>query len=926
MKSSTEFDLVDVERTKQELQATRRELARALESHRVEVARRDSEITSLRSTNDSLQASVDNLTVQRNKESRQRTDQSKQIEELRMENMKLRRDIAAALDTRSSHLRVPQVSFDQYRELVGVLDVYQALLGGGNIEQSMLGSGGASLGAAQVALVAQAKTRIERMESAPFALATSASAAQQQLSPQQFSNSAFMDPVTNTTSLRGNGGVGSSSPTSSPQQSSAMKDRSLIAPLNGAFLPSAANVPSSTTTRTNATKDGKLVSIKTEMPRNGDEPPESHISIQNTTSDQYIVEYTFSSNSNVEAVGDTIVDGRTYRLNLYPHETKPFVCGMISGYKMSCRFGPPDEGYVPSTSLTDADLLPLVNRVRTVWRRSPAGTDVAEIAALCRTEGTPFIDIDFPPVSAAMVRSFELMQDEAPPIVLWFPPEKWLPKDTPAELCRSAVNPTALATNSDCDNGWLVSGMAALAEDPNMVGQIFSPTLASDEQMGLYSVWINKHGLWNIVTVDNFLPCRELSSLTGNSMSTASGSQNDANHRAGSSRHRAGHQGKSGSAIKYQLFGARAKSEQQDIWPAILEKVFAKSHGSYYSLRHGDVLEALQDLTGFPVEKFDWTRDRDTSVFPAIHKALSTHISHAHSTEATQGSSNIVMLATTTSAVSDSKVIRSVGLEPNGAFRVLAAVAVDQFRLILIRVSLKYEGHAWTGNWSEASEMWRRYPNAQKACQAAAANIEDLDSCIWMEWRDVARYFGGCGVCYCRPRWLDVRIGNRFQKNKPACMVQVHVGGGGTRMFVGIHQKDRRGLPNTDPDHLYGAFLLTVVAAGSTPGTWEILAQSHGGTFWRGRDAFLDVSFPPSQQPYYIIPRRYSAEGVKDTVLSLHVEHREVVTLALFETTDEVLQSLRYTPLNKFNPTADAMPISRVDCQIDREPATQLGW
>ncbi|CUG94368.1 calpain-like cysteine peptidase, putative [Bodo saltans] len=768
------------------------------------------------------------------------------------------------------------------------------------------------------------------MESAPFVL--NGGTQQQQQQQQAFSTSAFVDPNSSATDYRGGnfGGVGASL-TSSPQQASSFKDRSAIASPSGsaAYVPSA-NVPSSTTTRTNATKDGKLVSIKTEMPRKGDEPAESHISIQNTTSDQYIVEYTFSSNSNVEAVGDTVVDGRTFRLNLYPHETKPFVCGIISGYKMSCRFGPPDEGYVPSTSLTDADLLPLVNRVRTVWRRSPAGTDVAEIASLCRNEGTPFIDIDFPPVSSAMVRSFELMQDEAPPIVMWFPPEKWLPKGTPAELCRSAVNPTALATSTDCDNGWLVSGMAALAEDPNLVGQIFSPTLASDEQMGLYSVWINKHGLWNIVTVDSYLPCRDVSSpQTGGNGANGSGGNSGGNHnndpnnrQSSSSRHRA----KGDNVTKYQLFGARAKSDENDIWPAILEKVFAKCHGSYYSLRHGDVLEALQDLTGFPVEKFDWTRDRDTSVFPSIHKALSTHLSHSHSTETAQGSSNIVMLATTTSAVSDSKVIRSIGLEPNGAFRVLAAVAVDQFRLILIRVSLKYEGHAWTGNWSEASDMWRRYPNAHKACQAAAANIEDIESCIWMEWRDVARYFGGCGVCYCRPHWLDVRIGNRFQKNKPACMVQVYVGGGGTRMFLGIHQKDRRGLPNTDPDHLYGAFLLTVVAAGATAGTWEILAQSHGGTFWRGRDAFLDVTFPPSQQPYYIIPRRYSAEGIKDTVLSLHVEHREVVTMALLETSDEVLQSLRYTPLNKFNPTADAMPISRVDCQLDREPATQLAW
>lgn len=909
MKGGTEFDQVDLERTKQELQAARRELARALETHRADSMRRDSEMNSLRGANESLQASVDSLTVQRNKESRQRTDQSKQIEELRMENMKLRRDIAAALDTRSSHLRVPQVSFDQYRELVGVLEVYQALLSGGSYESSALAALGSgptatpALNAAHVAAVTQARTRVERLESAPFAAGGS------HQSPPPFS-SHFTDPNVTAQDIGGSSRLGAS-PSSSPRHVPIdPRGRSPTQMASNAFVP-AANVPTNNTTRENIVEGGKLVRITTELPHssNPDGAPEKQWSIQNTTPDtQFIVEYTFGAMSSVEAAGDTIAEGRTFRLNLYPHETKPFVCGVINGYKVSVRYGPPDDRYVPSSSMTDADILPLVNRVRTVWRRSPAGTDVAEIASLCRAEGTPFLDVDFPPVSSALVRSFELMQDESPPVVYWLPPEKWLPKDVPVELCRSAVSPTALAASSgDGDNGWLVSGMAALAEDQNMVGQIFSPTLPSDEQLGLYSVWINKHGLWNIVSVDSFLPCKEI-------QPTASTST--ANDR---SRHRA--EGKGAAAVaKYQLFGARAKAALQDIWPAILEKAFAKSHGSYYSLRHGDVLEALQDLTGFPVERFDWMRDRDTTTFSAIQKALN----HTHSNGASQGAANIVMLATTTSAVSDSKFIRSIGLEPNGAFRVLAAVAVEQHRLILIRVSLKYEGHKWTGNWSADSDLWAQYPNTRNACHAASSNIDGCkESCIWMDWRDVARYFGGCGVCYYRPQWLDVRIGNRFHKNKPACMVRVNVSKQ-TRMFLGLHQKDRRGLPNTDADHLYGAFLLTIVAASATPGSWEILAQSHGGTFWRGRDAFLDVILPPNKEPYYIIPRRYSADGIKDTVLSMHVEHRDAVTMSLQETTEDILQSLRYTPLHKFHPPEDVM--SRVDCQIDREPSTQLVW
>ena len=301
-------------------------------------------------------------------------------------------------------------------------------------------------------------------------------------------------------------------------------------------------------------------------------------------------------------------------MNLYPHESKPFVVGTINGYKMSVRYGPPDEGYIAPSSLTDSDVVPLIDRVRTVWRRSPPGTDVSEIAALCHADGTPFLDVEFPPVSSAMVRSFELLQEESPPVVHWLPPTKWLPKGVQPELCRSAVHPTALLSSTEAEDAWLVSGMAALAEDPNLIGQIFSPTLTTDEQVGLYSVWINKHGLWNIVSVDQYLPCKEIQS-----------SQAASNH----SHRGLGHQQQS-----FALFGARARVDC-DLWPAILEKVFAKCHGSYYSLKHGDVLEALQDLTGFPVERYDWSRDRDTGIFPAIHKALFCKWNGPHAAAAT---------------------------------------------------------------------------------------------------------------------------------------------------------------------------------------------------------------------------------------------------------------------------------------------------
>lgn len=77
--------------------------------------------------------------------------------------------------------------------------------------------------------------------------------------------------------------------------------------------------------------------------------------------------------------------------------------------------------------------------------------------------------------------------------------------------------------------------------------------------MGFYKVRICKNGEWVVVTVDDFFPCY----VNGGPIFT---------------------------------FG-----EGNELWVMLLEKAYAKCHGTYNSLNGGDAEDALADLTGCPV-------------------------------------------------------------------------------------------------------------------------------------------------------------------------------------------------------------------------------------------------------------------------------------------------------------------------------------
>ena len=162
------------------------------------------------------------------------------------------------------------------------------------------------------------------------------------------------------------------------------------------------------------------------------------------------------------------------------------------------------------------------------------------IEAQCAASGCKFKDEEFPPQNSwyrcdTLGRDIALFKNGA----------------ASEEVCQGGLG--------DC---WMISALSILALESERIERLVVNTGNATHNVpanphGVYCVRICKNGFWQNVFIDDFLPT----------------------HREGSLRY------------------ARCR-DRQELWVPLIEKAFAKAHGSFEAIEGGFVHEALQDLTG----------------------------------------------------------------------------------------------------------------------------------------------------------------------------------------------------------------------------------------------------------------------------------------------------------------------------------------
>ncbi|XP_001238322.3 calpain-A-like isoform X5 [Anopheles arabiensis] len=320
--------------------------------------------------------------------------------------------------------------------------------------------------------------------------------------------------------------------------------------------------------------------------------------------------------------------------------------------------------------------------------------DFYQIRQQCLDNGTLFEDPEFPASASSLMYSKR--------------PDRHYEWLRPHEICDGPEFFVEGFSRFDVQQGelgdcWLLAACANLTQDHKMFLRVVPEDNSfEDGYAGVFHFRFWQYGKWVDVVIDDRLP-----------------------------------------TYRGQLIYMRS-SEQNEFWSALLEKAYAKLHGSYESLRGGTTCEAMEDFTGGVAEMYDLKDQTPPNLFEIIEKGFKRNSMFGCSIEA------------------DPHVLEAEtpeGLIRGHAYSITKIQLVDietpgrSGKIPLIRLRNPWGNEAeWNGPWSDKSPEWRYIPDEQK--QELGLNF-DHDGEFWMSYRDFTRYFDRMEICNLSPDSLS---------------------------------------------------------------------------------------------------------------------------------------------------------------------------
>ncbi|XP_011844635.1 PREDICTED: calpain-3 isoform X3 [Mandrillus leucophaeus] len=172
-------------------------------------------------------------------------------------------------------------------------------------------------------------------------------------------------------------------------------------------------------------------------------------------------------------------------------------------------------------------------------------------------------------------------------------------------------------------------------------------------------------------------------------------------------------------------------NHRNEFWSALLEKAYAKLHGSYEALKGGNTTEAMEDFTGGVTEFFE-IRDAPSDMHKIMKKAIE------------RGSLMGCSIDTIVPVQYETRM--ACGLVRGHAYSVtgLDEVLFKGEKVKLVRLRNPWGQVEWNGSWSDG---WKDWSFVNKDEKARLQHQVTEDGEFWMSYEDFIYHFTKLEIC-----------------------------------------------------------------------------------------------------------------------------------------------------------------------------------
>ena len=317
----------------------------------------------------------------------------------------------------------------------------------------------------------------------------------------------------------------------------------------------------------------------------------------------------------------------------------------------------------------------------------------------------------------------------------------------PSSFClyKDRVGPDQVQQGA-IGNCWFLSALAVVVEKPYLVQRIIPHTTLND--VGCYQVNLCLDGQWRPVTVDAHLPViyRDVSQKAPGRNSKREGIP--VPNQPG--------------VVAIPAFCA---TPQGQLWPALVEKAYAKAHGSYAQLSGGFIQEGLMDLTGAPCETIIFERADAELLWARLLSFAQAGFCMGIATAGRSAQRGLVschaysvldVIQIDNVVVGDQAKLTeffgkksSVASSPSSSVTPLRMATTIR----LVHIRNPWGSREWKGNWSAQSDQW-----THKLRQRLPKSWRQGDGTFFMSYQDMLQNFHHMDVCKTQPGWYHSSV------------------------------------------------------------------------------------------------------------------------------------------------------------------------